>query len=120
MEARAKTEIFMLQRSSESRFSVSPSESPIMARKSNYIPNFHRKNVHWSENLVDICYIPSKDGFCNGVSRTEPFPVNRLHLASTSYPKSVLKVKEETNLYQNDLRREQDLCLVDGLLAELI
>ena len=110
----------MLQRSNDSRFSVSPSDSPITTRKSNYSPNFHRKNVHWSENLVDIYYFPSKDGFCNGVSRTEPFPVNRLHLADTSYPKSVLKVKEETTLYQNELRREQDLCLIDGLLAELI
>lgn len=120
MTESSNTELFLEHNSSyKGRFAVSPNESPLLTRKNKCSPNFQRKNVHWSDSLEEICYIPSRDGFSYRVNRTGSltFSHSKLPVGCATYPKSVLKGREEDYDKQ---RRERDLSLVYELLAELV
>lgn len=119
MTGSSNIEIFEVQESNcKSRFSVTPSQSPLLPRKYECSPTLQRKYVHWSDSLEEVCYIPSRDGFSFRVKTQKgQESTNKLSLGFATYPKSVLKRSSGKNDKQ---RREQDLSLVDELLAELV
>ena len=81
------------------------SRSPILMRKSHSSPRLQRKNVHWSDSLEEICYIPSR---ASTASCTDDLK---------SY---FISTRTTGNMDSKKLRKEYDLYLVDELLADLV